>query len=103
VIAYAVECCQHCQRDLREVESLAVERRQVLDLPPKRVAVIGTLAQQTYCLACQQISSAPFSLDMRAPVQYDTALGAVTFIWWVPRLVLYKCASEVVEDLLCVR
>src|SRR5437870_2089247 len=34
VIVHPVECCQHCQRDLREVESLAVERRQVIDLPP---------------------------------------------------------------------
>ncbi|HEX9134803.1 MAG TPA: DUF6444 domain-containing protein [Ktedonobacteraceae bacterium] len=33
VIVHPVEHCQHCQRDLREVESLAVERRQVLDLP----------------------------------------------------------------------
>src|SRR5260370_31587659 len=37
VIVHPVECCQHCQRDLRKVESLTVERRQVLDLPPKRV------------------------------------------------------------------
>src|SRR6266705_6200364 len=36
VIVHAVESCQHCQRDLREVESLLVERRQVLDLPPQR-------------------------------------------------------------------
>ena len=28
VIVHPVECCQHCQRDLREVESLAVERLQ---------------------------------------------------------------------------
>src|SRR5207302_8169081 len=29
VIVHPVEHCQHCHRDLREVESLAVERRQV--------------------------------------------------------------------------
>ena len=33
VIVYPVESCQHCQADLREVESLYVERRQVLDVP----------------------------------------------------------------------
>src|SRR5437879_1986503 len=36
VIVHLVECCQHCQRDLREVESLQVECRQVFALPPKR-------------------------------------------------------------------
>ena len=34
VIVHAVDSCQHCQHDLREVASLAVERRQVVDLPP---------------------------------------------------------------------
>ncbi len=33
VVMYPVERCQHCQHDLSEVESLQVERRQVLDLP----------------------------------------------------------------------
>src|SRR6266852_6831151 len=35
VIVHPVEDCQHCQHDLRKVASLAVERRQVIDLPPK--------------------------------------------------------------------
>jgi hypothetical protein len=33
VIVHLVECCQHCQRDLREMESLQVECRQVFALP----------------------------------------------------------------------
>jgi transposase len=37
VIVHSVEVCQHCQRDLREVESWQVERRQVFDLPPNLV------------------------------------------------------------------
>jgi transposase len=77
VIVHAVERCQHCQRDLREVESLAAERRQVLDLPPKRVVVIEHQAQQKCCPRCQRISSAPFPQDVRAPVQYGAALAAV--------------------------
>jgi hypothetical protein len=32
VIVHPVEHCQHCQRDLREVESLHVERRRVLEM-----------------------------------------------------------------------
>ena len=77
VIVYPVVFCQHCQRDLREVESLQVERRQVVDLPPKRVVVIEHQAHQKWCPFCQQISSAPFPEDVRAPVQYGAALGAV--------------------------
>src|SRR5207244_13464986 len=73
VIVHAVEDCQHCQHDLREVASLHVERRQVIDLPPKRVLVIEHQAQQKCCPACQQISLAAFPDDVRAPVQYGAA------------------------------
>src|SRR5947209_9094794 len=46
VIVHPVDHCQHCQHDLREVASLQVERRQVIDLPPKRVRVIEHQTQQ---------------------------------------------------------
>ena len=77
VIVHPVEQCHHCQQDLRGVESLQVERRQVIDLPPKRLLVIEHQAQQKYCPACQQISAAAFPEEVRAPVQYGAALAAV--------------------------
>jgi transposase len=100
VIVHPVEHCQHCQRDLREVASLHVERRQVLDLPPKRVVVIEHQAHQKCCPSCQQISSAPFPEDVRAPVQYGAALGAVGVYLVQQQLLPYERACEVIEDLL---
>src|SRR5713101_225980 len=100
VIVHPVECCQHCQRDLRKVESLAVERRQVLDLPPKRVVVIEHQAQQKCCPSCHEISSATFPDDVRAPVQYGAALGAVGIYLVQQQLLPYERACEVIEDLL---
>jgi transposase len=100
VIVHPVEVCQHCQRDLREVERLAVERRQVLDLPPKRVVVIEHQAQQKCCPSCQESSSAPFPEDVQAPVQYGAALGAVGVYLVQQQLVPYERACEVIEDLL---
>ena len=100
VIVHPVECCQHCQRELRKVESLQVERRQVIDLPPKRVLVIEHQAHQKCCPACQQISAAAFPDDVRAPVQYGAALGAVGVYLVQQQLLPYERACEVVEDLL---
>jgi transposase len=100
VIVHAVEVCQHCQRDLREVERLAVERHQVLDLPPKRVVVIEHQAETKCCPRCQQISSASFPLDVQAPVQYGAALGAVGVYLVQQQLLPYERACEVIEDLL---
>src|SRR6266487_5845100 len=100
VIVHPVDHCQHCQRDLREVESLRVERRQVLDLPPKRVLVIEHQAHQKCCPGCQQISLAAFPDDVRAPVQYGAAIGAVGVYLVQQQLVPYERACEVIEDLL---
>jgi transposase len=100
VIVHQMEHCQHCQYDLREVASLAMERRQVIDLPPKRVLVIEHRAQQKCCPRCQQISLAAFPEDVRAPVQYGAAIGAVGVYLVQQQLLPYERACEVVEDLL---
>ena len=100
VIVHPVEDCQHCQHDLRKVASLHVERRQVIDLPPKRVLVIEHQAQQKCCPACQQISLAAFPDDVRAPVQYGAALGAVGVYLVQQQVLPYERACEVIEDLL---
>jgi transposase len=100
VIVHAVEQCEHCQRDLREVESLQVERRQVIDLPIKRVLVIEHQAQQKCCPTCQQISVAPFPENVKAPVQYGAAFGAVGVYLVQQQLLPYERACEVMQDLL---
>jgi transposase len=100
VIVHPVEDCQHCQHDLRQVASLVVKRRQVIDLPPKRVLVIEHQAQQKCCPACHQISLAAFPDDVRAPVQYGAAIGAVGVYLVQQQLLPYERACEVIEDLL---
>jgi transposase len=100
VIIHPVDCCQHCQQDLREVESLQVERRQVIDLPPKRVVVIEHQAHQKCCPRCHQICLAAFPEDVRAPVQYGAALGAVGVYLVQQQLLPYERACEVIEDVL---
>jgi transposase len=100
VIVHPVDSCQHCQHDLHEVASLVVERRQVIDLPPKRVLVIEHQAHQKCCPACQQISAAAFPEDVRAPVQYGAAIGAVGVYLVQQQLLPYERAREVIQDLL---
>jgi transposase len=100
VIVHPVESCLHCQQDLREVATVQVERRQVIDLPPKRVLVIEHQAEQKCCPACQQVSAAPFPDDVRAPVQYGAAFGAVGVYLVHQQLVPYERACEVMEALL---
>src|SRR3989440_3084565 len=100
VIVHPVDHCQYCQHDLRQVASLHVERRQVIELPAKRVLVIEHQAQQKRCPTSQQIRLAAFPGDVRAPVQYGAAVGAVGVYLVQQQLLPYERACEVVEDLL---
>ena len=77
VISHLVETCPACQHDLREVPALQVERRQVVEVPPKRVVVIEHQAERKCCPACQEVILASFPADVTAPVQYGPALGGL--------------------------
>lgn len=100
VIVHAVEACAHCQSDLSAVASLAMERRQVIDLPPKRVVVIEHQAEQKQCPACQRISVGTFPEEVRAAVQYSAAFGAVGVYLVEQQFLPYERACEVMQDLL---
>jgi len=100
VIVHPVEQCAHCQQDLREVESLQVERRQVIDLPPKRLVVIEHQAEQKLCPHCQQVSMGSFPDGVRAAVQYSAAFGAVGVYLVQQQFLPYERACEVMQDLL---
>src|SRR5712691_2132473 len=100
VMRHAVEQCQHCQQDLREVASAQVERRQVIDLPPKRLVITEHQAECKVCPVCQQVTQADFPEDVRAPVQYGAAFGAVGVYLVQQQLLPYERACEVMQDLL---
>jgi transposase len=99
VISHRIESCPACQLDLREVAALQVERRQVVEVPPKRVVVIEHQAERKCCPACQEVILAPFPDDVTAPVQYGPALGALAVYLVQQQLVPYERASELFFDL----
>jgi transposase len=100
VIIHAVERCAACQQDLRGEPSQQVERRQVVDLPPKRLVIREHQAQCKVCPVCQQVTQAAFPEEVRAPVQYGPALAAAAVYLVQQQLVPYERACEVMQDLL---
>jgi transposase len=94
VLVHAVERCARCQQDLREVSSQQTERRQVVDLPPKRLVITEHQAEAKVCPACQQVTQADFPQEVRAPVQYGPAFGAVAVYLVQQQLVPYERAND---------
>ncbi len=100
VLVHAVKRCAMCQQDLREVPSQQTERRQVVDLPPKRLVITEHQAEAKVCPSCQQVTQAAFPQEVRAPVQYGPAFGAVAVYLVQQQLLPYERACEVMQDLL---
>ncbi len=100
VIVHPVESCTSCKQDLRQEPALCIERRQVLDIPPKRVMVVEHQAQQKYCPHCHQISRAAFPEGVGAPVQYGPAFAALGVYLVQQQLLPYERACETIQDLI---
>lgn len=99
IILHRVQRCQQCQRELHSVAPCAIERRQVVDLPPTRLVVREYQAEQKQCPACQQITSAPFPPEVRAPIQYGARIGAMAVYLVEQHLLPLARACEVLSDL----
>ncbi len=100
IIVHRVETCGSCQHELSQEPTLAIERRQVLDIPPKRILVVEHQAQEKYCPHCHQISKAAFPEGISAPVQYGPAFGALGVYLVQQQLLPYERACETIQDLI---
>jgi len=100
VIVHEVSTCSQCQRDLSQVPALQVQRRQVVDLPLKGVVVVEHQAEEKCCPACHAINQAPFPQEVKAPVQYSAALGAIGVYLVEQQVLPYERACELMLDLL---
>jgi transposase len=100
IVLHQVTACQHCQQDLQEQAPLCLERRQVIDLPPKRVHVIEHQRESKLCPTCHQLTQACFPEGVTAPVQYGPAFAATAVYLVSLHFLPYERACGLMHDLL---
>jgi transposase len=103
VLVYAVEQCEHCQRDLRCRPATIAECRQVIDLPTKRLWVTEHRAEEKQCSTCFHLTRASFPASVKAPVQYGTGIQGLAVSLVEGQAVPYARASQLLHDLLGVQ
>jgi transposase len=99
VVVHPLAHCPHCQSDLQVVAPCGYERRQVVDVPPVRLQVTQHQAERKQCPVCLRQSSASFPLEVRAPIQYGTRVGAMAVYLVEQQLLPWARACEVLSDL----
>lgn len=99
IIVHCVTHCQQCQHPFHDEPILAVERRQVIDLPSQRAITIEHQSHTKWCPACHHVSQAPFPAHIPAPVQYGNAIGALAVYLVEYQLLPYERSCELLADL----
>jgi transposase len=100
LLIHAVERCEHCQQDLREQPAALPERRQVLDLPVKRLWVTEHRVEEKQCPRCFHLTRASFPAAVSAPAQYGTGIQTLATYLVEGQSVPYARASQLLRELL---
>src|SRR5205823_2658823 len=103
ILLHRVERCEHCQHDLREQRADVPERRQVMDLPAKRLWVTEHRVEEKQCPVCHHLTRAPFPAGVAAPAQYGIGLQTLATYLVEGQCVPYARASQLLHELLGVQ
>jgi transposase len=103
ILIHPVTCCERCQADLREKPATIAERRQVIDLPVKRLWVKEYRVEEKQCPYCFHLTRATFLPEVKAPARYGLAIQALATYLVEGQSVPYARASQFLQALLGVQ
>jgi transposase len=103
VLVHPVLYCEHCQHDLRTQKASLPERRQVIDLPARRLWVTEHRVEEKQCPRCFHLTRAPFPAPVSAPAQYGPSIQTVATYLVEGQSVPYARASQLLQELLGVQ
>jgi transposase len=103
VLIHPVIACSHCQHDLRAQKASIPERRQVIDLPAKRVWVTEHRVEEKACPICSHLTRASFPAGVSAPAQYGTGIQTLATYLVEGQCVPYARTGHLLQELLGVQ
>ncbi|MDA8188225.1 MAG: IS66 family transposase [Dehalococcoidales bacterium] len=99
VKVHAPSNCGACGRSLQEVPVVRRERRQVVDIPPVKAAVIEHQAETKRCPCCGEETSGAFPEDVAGPTQYGPGVATTAVYLNQEQLLPVERTCEVMADL----
>ncbi len=91
--------CEQCHYDLQTQPTDVPEKRQVIDLPAKRLWVTEHRVEEKQCPKCFHLTRASFPATVSAPAHYGTAIQAVATYLVEGQAVPYARASQLLQEL----
>ena len=100
ILLHQVQRCERCQHDLRAQVADLPERRQVIDLPTKRLWITEHRVEEKQCPQCYHLTRAPFPAEVKAPAQYGASIQTLATYLVEGQAVPYARASQLLQELL---
>ncbi len=92
--------CEHCQEPFQDQQrAVAVDKRQVHDLPPLQVIVTEHQAETLNCPHCHQLSQGAFPDNVTAPVQYGAGVQQLAVYLKTEQFIPYDRSRQFFADL----
>ncbi len=96
--------CEHCQTPFEEGQRrVAVDKRQVHDLPPLDLIVTEHQAETLICKHCGEMTMGAFPERVKAPVQYGPQVRQLAVYLRTEQFVPYERSHQFMFDLFGVR
>jgi len=99
ILRHSPDECRYCGESLVNVEALASQRRQVVDLPQLRLEVIEHRAERKQCGVCGQDTEAEFPSEVGAGAGYGPKIKALGVYLNQYQLLPYERVSQLLTDL----
>lgn len=100
IVVHRPQVCTHCQQPFSDGDrAVAVDKRQVHDLPPMQVVVTEHQAETLNCGHCQQLSQGTFPPDVVAPVQYGPRIQQLAVYLKNEQYIPYDRSRQFLADL----
>jgi transposase len=100
IVAHRPEACSHCQQPFPEsARPVAIDRRQVHDLPPMQLVVTEHQAETLACPNCQQCSQGTFPANVVAPAQYGPRIQQLAVYLKNEQYLPYDRSRQLLADL----
>ena len=99
VTVHSPKTCSECQTSLEGVVPIAINKRQVFDIPPISVIVTEHQAETKLCPCCRTKNRAEFPKGVNAHTQYGERVKAVAAYFSHHHLIPFDRVSQLFEDL----
>lgn len=96
--------CEHCQTPFEEGQHrVAIDKRQVYDLPPLDLIVTEHQAETLICRHCGEMTMGAFPEKVKAPVQYGPRVQQLGVYLRTEQFIPYERSRQLIFDLFGVR